>query len=307
MLHRLKPDVLLSPHYTIPLLNAWPDRVAQVVTMHDLTFLSDPQVHTTVKAQFFATWIRISARRVDAVVVPSQATSDELVARVALDPSRITVIPHGVDQSRFRPPAREQVQAARRWAGVPDGTAYLAFLGTLEPRKNVPALVGAFIDACAARPDPPALVLAGGAGWDPHIDAALGEVPDRLTVRRPGFVPDDVVAGLLGGADIVAYPSLGEGFGLPVLEAMACGAPVLTTRMLSLPEIGGDAVEYSASPARADVARAIVRLLDHPGLRAELAARGAARATAYTWEAAARAHLAVFEQAVQRARGGGRP
>ncbi len=306
LLRRLRPDVLLSPHYTLPLANVGPRRAAQVVTLHDATFVSSPEVHNPVKARFFSTWIRLAGARADALVVPSRATRDEVVRRCGVPADRVSVVPHGVDHGRFRLPSPQEVAAARAWAAVPDGAAYVAFLGTLEPRKNVPALIAAFVDVCRARTDPPVLVLAGGRGWDDQVDAVLVDVPDWLLVRRPGFVPDDLVAGLLGGAQVVAYPSLGEGFGLPVLEAMACGAPVLTTPLLSLPEVGGDAVEYAASPARADVARALARLLDEPDRRADLAARGRARAAGYTWEATARAHVEVFQGAADRVRKDGR-
>jgi glycosyltransferase involved in cell wall biosynthesis len=307
LLRRLRPDVLLSPHYTMPLANAGPGRTPQVVTCHDATFFSHPEVHTAVKARFFPAWTRISASRADAVVVPSRATLDEIVAHTGADPGCFTVVPLAADHVRFRPPPAREVAAARAWAGVPERTAYLAFLGTLEPRKNIPALVDAFVQVCRARPDPPVLVLAGGRGWDGALDGAIARVPPELRVLRPGFVPDDLAAGLLGGAEVFAYPSLGEGFGLPVLEAMACAVPVLTTRMLALPEVGGDAVEYAATPATSDVAAALQRLLDDPARRTRLAALGRERALGFTWENAARAYLEVFQRVVERPRGRRRP
>ncbi len=297
---RLRPDVVLSPHYTMPLADALPRSVPQVVTLHDATFFSHPEVHTRVKARFFTTWTRISTRVADALVMPSEATRREVLAHTGADPAKLVVVPHGVDHARFRPPTPALVEAARAWAGVAPGTAYLAFLGTLEPRKNVPALVRAFVAACADRSDPPALVLAGGRGWDSEIDAALAAVPTHLRVLRPGFIPDDLVTGLLGGAEIVTYPSLGEGFGLPVLEAMACGAPVLTTRRLSLPEVGGDAVEYAATPEAADIASAIGGLLDDPSRREQLRRLAIARAGTFTWEATARGHLDLLTRVAAR-------
>ncbi len=302
---RLRPDVLLSPHYTMPVLARHPAGVPTVVTCHDATFFSQPEVHLPIKRHFFTTWMRLSARLADALIVPSQATKDEIVRHAGADPGRITVVPHGVDHDRFRPPTAQQVADARAWAGLAPQTAYLAFLGTLEPRKNVPALVRAFVEVCRSRPDPPALVLAGGRGWDEQIEPALAAVPDHLVVRRPGFIPDELTPGLLGGAELVAYPSLGEGFGLPVLEAMACGAAVLTTPLLSLPEVGGDAAAYADSPASPDLARALAALLDDPARRAELSRRAVRRAAGYTWAAAARGHLEVLQRvAGDRGRGG---
>ncbi len=306
LVRRLRPNALFGPHYTTPLLTAGPRSVPAVVTLHDATFFSHPEVHTAFKRRFFTTWTRLSAGRAAALVVPSAATRDEVVTHTGADPARFVVIPHGVDHERFRPPSAEQVAAARAWAGVGPHAAYLAFLGTLEPRKNVPALVRAFVEVCRERPNPPDLVLAGGRGWDGDIEPAVAAVPDGLAVRRPGFIPDELVAGFLGGATAVVYPSLGEGFGLPVLEAMACGAPVLTTRLLALPEVGGDAVAYAASPAVADIAAALRRLLDDERWRADLREAGVRRAREFTWEASARAHGAVLARVARRGNPGGR-
>lgn len=295
---RVRPDVVHSPHYTLPLATTLDRHVRRVVTVHDATFFSDPQLHLPVKARFFRGWTRVAARLADAVIVPSEATRDELTSRTGAVPSSVVVIPHGVDHTRFHEPAAEDVSAVRSWLGLSSSQEYVAFLGTLEPRKNVPALIEAYGRVCVGRDPAPVLVLAGGRGWDDTIDAAVRAVPDGLTVLRPGFVPDDLVPGLLGGAEVLAYPALGEGFGLPVLEAMACGAPVLTTRMLSLPEVGGDAVGYARSPSAADLADALAGLLDHPAERDRLRAAGPARAATFTWETAARAHADVYARVV---------
>jgi glycosyltransferase involved in cell wall biosynthesis len=182
--------------------------------------------------------------------------------------------------------------------GLAEDEPYVAFLGTLEPRKNVPALIEAWVQACAGLPGtPPALVLAGGAGWDTRVDAAIAAVPAGLRLLRTGYLPLGDLAGLLSGAAVLAYPSLGEGFGLPVLEAMACGAAVLTTRELSLPEVGGDAVAYTGTAA-GQIAVALRELLDDAPRREHLAAAAAERAGTFTWQAAARAHVAAYEQAL---------
>jgi glycosyltransferase involved in cell wall biosynthesis len=297
-----RPDIVHSPHYTMPLANSGRRGPKQVVTLHDATFFSDPHLHLSVKARFFTLWTRFSCRRADALVVPSLATKDEVLRAVHTDADRISVIPHGVDHQRFRRPSGEEVSTARRWLGLPADTTFIAFLGTIEPRKNVPGLVRAYVESCSFMPAPPSLVLAGGAGWDSEIDAALAEVPANLRVVRPGFVPDDVLPGLLGGAEIVVYPSFGEGFGLPVLEAMACGATVLTTDRLSLPEVGGDAVAYAKSPDVADVADALGRLLADPGAREALGAAAVTRAATFSWLETARRHRGVYESLLDRTR-----
>jgi glycosyltransferase involved in cell wall biosynthesis len=136
-------------------------------------------------------------------------------------------------------------------------------------------------------------VIAGGRGWDTRIDEALAAVPEHLEVRLPGYLPLDMLKGFLGGAEVVAYPSMGEGFGLPVLEAMSCGAPVLTTTSLALPEVGGDAVAY-ADPTAAGIATELRALLDDDRRRAELSAAALTRAAEFTWTACAEQHLRTY-------------
>ncbi len=295
MLRRIAPDVLHSPHYTHPLLS----RVPLVVTLHDATFFTDPSVHTRTKGPFFRAATRLALRRAACCVVPSQATAAELVRVAGADPARLAVAYLGVDTSVFAPPSAAAIAAVRSRLGLRPEQPYVAFLGTLEPRKNVPALVRGWAAASRNRPDAPALVLAGGAGWDTGLDAALADMPAELTVVRPGYLPVDELAGLLGGADVVAYPSLGEGFGLPVLEAMACGAAVLTTRRLALPEVGGDAVAYS-EPDATSIATVLGELLDDPDRRKALAAAAVERASGFTWDACAAAHIAAYEKAASR-------
>jgi glycosyltransferase involved in cell wall biosynthesis len=261
-----------------------------VTTLHDATFFTHPDVHLAVKRQFFRSWTRMSLNRAARCVTPSAATRDELVRVAGADPARVDVAHLGVDAARFHAPSDEERAAVRVHLGI-DGP-YVAFLGTLEPRKNVPALVRGW----SALADPPALVLAGGRGWDDEVDHAVAEVPAGHRLLRPGYLPLEMLAGFLGDAELVVYPSLGEGFGLPVLEAMASGAPVLTTRRLSLPEVGGDAVAYT-EPDSASIAEALADLLADPGRRAELAAAGRVRAAQFDWRACALAHLRTYAAA----------
>ncbi|MFD2770947.1 glycosyltransferase family 4 protein [Cellulomonas phragmiteti] len=290
---RVRADVLHSPHYTMPLLTRRP----VVVTLHDATFFSHPELHSPLKARFFRTWIRVAARRAAVLVVPSQATRDEVVRFTATDGDAIVVAPHGVDGAAFRQvDAQEQTRVARS-LGL-EGRRWVAFLGTLEPRKNVPALVRAWVRACAGTEDPPALVLAGGRGWDTEVDPAVAEVPAGLTVLRPGYLPFEDLAGYLSGAAVVAYPSKGEGFGLPVLEAMACGAAVLTTRELSLTEVGGDAVAYCDVDVDS-IAAALEALLADDAERHRLSAAARARAATFTWAASAARHAESYRRAAR--------
>lgn len=292
----LRADVLHSPHYTRPALAP----AASVVTLHDATFFSHPELHDPVKARFFRTATRVAVRTAQTLVVPSAATRDEVLAHAGGDAGRFHVAYHGVDRATFRATSPEERSAVSRDLGLADGR-YVAFLGTLEPRKNVPALVRAWIRAAAEQPDPPALVLAGARGWDAEIDRVRAEVPEHLRLVVPGYLPIEQLAPLLGGAEVVAYPSLGEGFGLPVLEAMACGACVLTTRELSLPEVGGDAVAYCGT-ASEQIEVELRSLLADPARRAALGEAATRRAAEFTWQRSAEQHLAAYEDAVRRRR-----
>jgi glycosyltransferase involved in cell wall biosynthesis len=211
----------------------------------------------------------------------------------------VQVAHHGVDAERFHPPSPEEIGTVRRRLRLGE-RPYVAFLGALEPRKNVPALIRGFAQASSVlvgRLDAPILVLAGQPGWDSHVERELQAVPHRVRVIRAGYLPLVELSGFLGGAAVVAYPSLGEGFGLPVLEAMATGAAVLTTRRLAIPEVGGDAVAYCGIDAK-DIATGLVELLDDPARRSELSAAAQRRAKDFSWAASAVLHREAYGQAV---------
>ena len=285
---QVNAQVVHSPHYTMPLRAGRP----VVVTIHDATFFTDPDVHTSVKGTFFRSATRTALRRAARCIVPSKATRDELIRVLAADPTVIDVAYHGVDTEVFHPPSDTEKSRIQARLGL-HGQSYIAFLGMLEPRKNVPNLIRGWVEAVHWRDDPPALDLAGGTGWDEQVDEAIAHVPTQLRVLRPGYLKFSDLRGYLGGATVVAYPSHGEGFGLPVLEAMACAAPVLTTPRLSLPEVGGDAVAYT-EPDAPSIGRSLSALLADPARRESLGAAAMARAQEFTWAASAEAHVATY-------------
>ncbi|MCW6004857.1 glycosyltransferase family 4 protein [Micromonospora sp. CPCC 205371] len=284
-------QVLHSPFYTCPLRAGCP----VTVTVHDATFFTEPEHYDKSRRTFFRSAIKTALRRADRVIVPSKATRDELIRLLDADPTRIDVAYHGVDHAAFHPPTDEEKARVRARLGL--GTSeYVAFLGAKEPRKNVPNLIRGWAQAVRDRTEPPALVIAGGQGHDDDIDRAVAEVPAHLRLLRPGYLRYADLPGFLGGAMVAAYPSYGEGFGLPILEAMACATPVLTTPRLSLPEVGGDAVAYTSEDP-AQIAADLGALLDDEARRLALAKAGFDRAKEFTWESSAEVHVAAWRRA----------
>jgi glycosyltransferase involved in cell wall biosynthesis len=291
---QVEAAVIHSPHYSMPLRPNKP----VVVTVHDLTFFTEPDAHSPVIATFYKAAIRTSARRATRLIVPSKATRDELVRVLAADPTRIDVAYHGVDHNLFHRPTEVQLRQVSDRLGL-HGRSYVAYLGTLEPRKNVPALINGWAAVAEQMDDPPALVLAGASGWSEEVDEAVAGVPAHLHLVRPGYLHFSDLPGFFGGALVVAFPSTGEGFGLPALEAMACGAPVLTTHRTALPEVGGDAVAYT-EPDPDSITTALQALLADPERRTALGEAGYSRAMEFTWASSAEAHMISYERAVSQ-------
>jgi glycosyltransferase involved in cell wall biosynthesis len=280
-------EVHHGPHYTMPLALGLP----AVVTVHDLSFFTHPEWHHRTKVAFFRAAIRTSARRASALVAVSHSTA-ALLDHLVRPKAPVHVISHGVDHARFRPDDLGDDDAARARAGVT--TPYVAFLGTLEPRKDVATLVRAF-DRLAGRRPELSLVLAGARGWGMDaFDQAVAAAIHADRIRLLGYVAEDDMPAVLRGASAVAYPSLEEGFGLPVLEALACGAPVVTTSGTVMEEVAGGAA-LLAPPGDVDgLAAAIEAAIDGgPDVEARRS-RGLEVAQRHTWEASAAAHAEVY-------------
>lgn len=293
LLRGLPVKVHHAPHYTMPESSDLPT----VVTVHDLTFFDHPEWHERGKVALFRRAIRVAARHADALVCVSRATADRLDV---LCPGHgpVRVIPHGVDLSRFTP-----TPAPAGTTNIDDDTAlaalgvrvpFVAFVGTIEPRKDVPTLVKAF-DRMAPNHPELSLVLAGVDGWGSKgVGAAIAAAGHGDRVVRTGYVPDECVPSLLRQASAVAYPSLEEGFGLPALEALACGAPLVTTTGSAMEEMASGAAML-VDPGDADGLAGVLDMLvrGDAGL-ASRRQRGFAVAARHTWEASGRAHAELY-------------
>jgi glycosyltransferase involved in cell wall biosynthesis len=287
------PDVHHGPHYTMPERA----RLPRVVTVHDLTFFDHPEWHERTKVWFFRRAIRVAARRADAVVCVSAATTQRL--QELLSPrAEVVTVPHGVDHSRFRParPGEEEADAAVLAAHGVTGR-YVAFLGTVEPRKGLDVLLRAF-DAVADAHPGVGLVAAGGRGWGAGpVDDELGRMRHRDRVVRTGYLAEEALPGFLRRAEVVAYPSRAEGFGLPVLEALACGARVVTTSGSVMDEVAGGAAALVPPGDAAALAAALdAELTDAVAGRAPRREAGLAVAAGHTWARCADAHVAVYRR-----------
>ena len=284
-------DVFHATNFFMP-----PTRTARrVVTIHDLTFLVHPELCNPRIVGPFSRHVVRCAREADAVLTYSESTRRDVAERLDVDAGKIHVAPLAADPA-FNPMAPEEARALLRGRYGVDGP-FILFAGTLEPRKNLAGLVRVF---AALRDEiPHRLVLAGPAGWNAM---AVNEAIDTLKladrVLRPGFVPLDDLRALYSRADAFVFPSRYEGFGLPLVEAMACGCPVVAADNSSIPEVTGDAALLVDSNDEDALANAIVKVLGDTDLRAQLIGRGSRQAGRFSWRRCAETTLAVYRSVV---------
>lgn len=286
-LARLAVDVHHAPHYTMPERARCP----VVVTIHDMTMIDHPQWHERSKVLLFRRAIAVAVKRAAQLIAVSNDTAIRLQQHFGELP--VTVIPHGVDHTRFHVGSLVGEREALTKAGIP--MEYIGFVGTIEPRKNLVQLVKAF-DAVAPKHPMLHLVIAGRRGWGlDAFDAALSESPFRERIVVTGYLSESLIPPFLRNARVVAYPSRMEGFGLPALEAVACGAPVVAARGSAVEEMVGNVATLVEAEDTDALVCALESALDAD--REALRERSVAIASGYSWEAVVAAHVKVYEKA----------
>jgi glycosyltransferase involved in cell wall biosynthesis len=286
-------DLWHGPHYTMPRRRSRPT----IVTIHDLTYFTDPQWHERSKVIFFRRAITYAARHADVLISVSDFTARQL-DQLFPEHRPVVVAPLGVDLARFNPDSYDDARLFRAHHLASD-VPYIFFLGTVEPRKGLDVLLDAFEDL-ANKESTTELWLAGQTGWGASdFETQLARHPAAARIRRLGFVDEEVVPALLRQAQVVAYPSRGEGFGLPVLEAMACGASVVTSTNTVMAEVAGETatlVEAGNAPALAVALSKALAI--SAGERAESGQKARTRAELFTWDATMARHVEAYELAL---------
>lgn len=295
-LERLRIDVLHSTHHTLPLRSAGARRV---VTIHDVTFFRMPERYPPARRLYMQTLTRLSARIADAIIVPSRAVRDDVLRLLGVPDSRVTVV-YEAASADYVPIDRAAgaVIAARR--GV--NQEYVLSVGSLEPGKNRARLIHAMRQLRDDGLDY-ALLVVGQKAWDYERDIRLvDELGMRDRVVFAGYVPQADMPALYSGATAFACPSLYEGFGLPVIEAMACGTPTLTSNVSATAEVAGDAALLVDPLSVAAIRDGLRELLTDDALRARLSEAGRARAAEFSWDRAADETHAVYQRVFEQRR-----
>ena len=293
-LHQIGAHLVHGPVFVGPLFSPCPS----VVTIHDLSFIRFPALFRPANRLYLTVLTRLAARRARRLIAVSAHTAEEATRLLGVPLARIDVVYHGVDPA-FCPLPANEVAAFRQRRGLPE--RFVFFVGTLEPRKNLVRLVEAFARIRAGRVG---LVLAGGKGWlYDELFASVEALGLHEEVIFPGYVVDDELPLWYNAATVLAYPSVYEGFGLPVLEAQACGTPVLTSNVSSLPEAAGDGA-LTVDPYDVEaLAAGLHRLLADEPLRLQLRERGLAHARQFSWPRTAQETARVYRRAMAKGEG----
>lgn len=283
-------DLLHGPGYILP--RGW--HGPAVVTVYDIIAVTHPHLCTAANVLYYSIYLPRAISTADAVIVPALAVKADIMAQIGVEPENVYVAPLGVSDE-FTPEIshERQREVASRYGVSPP---YLLCVGNIEPKKNLAATVEAFAFARRTASLPHQLVLAGGKSWaSKDLEVAVSGLEADL-VRRTGYVDQRDLPALMAGADALLMWSLVEGFGLPALEAMACGTPVICSDRGALPEVVGDAaMVYPIAPVES-FAKAIIELLDNANYRERLIEKGLLRAREFTWRRHADAVLKVYRE-----------
>jgi len=286
-------ELLHSTHYTRP--TRLPCK--SVVTFHDMTFFLYPELHTWAKRIYFPQMMRLSASRADELITVSDSTRDDLIRVLGIDPKKVTTTHLGVNPG-YKPidDQKEKSRVAEKYA-LPE--KYVLYVGLVEPRKNLPVLINAFRRVIDEEFNYK-LILVGRYGW--MYEQVLDQVKEldlENVVQFLGYVPQEDLPLVYNLASLFVYPTIYEGFGLPVLEAMACGVPVVTSDVSSLPEIVNEAGILTPVNDGDALFEAIVQGLEDHDLRQDLIRKGPERAATFSWTKTAQLTLQVYQQAMQ--------
>lgn len=291
-------DIMHFPDYSLPVLL---ESKPSIITVHDLTYKLFPETFSRGKLLTKLALLGPSLRKAAGIIAVSGNTKKDLIELCGVSPERITVIHNGVDLEVFRPmeSGKMREQLAVKYNLEP---GYILYVGTLEPRKNITTLIKAFKMLRESHRLPHKLVIAGGKGWlYREIFRAVSELGLKQEVLFTGYIPADELPLFYNGAGVFVYPSLYEGFGLPPLEAMACGVPVVTSDCSSLPEVVGE-TGIMVNPTDVEaLSDAIERILTDRQLAETLSVQGLKRAQEFTWEESARKTMAVYTEVKKEA------
>lgn len=289
-----KLDLFHGTNYEVPLWN----RRRSVITVHDLSVFTHPETHDPRTARRTQRRLPIMLRAASHIITPTEAVKHELVTRFGITPARITVT-HEAPRKDFFPVEQNEAASVRRRLEIEDD--FILFVGTIEPRKNLKTLLSVFARILKQTSLRPQLVIAGGEGWltqEFRDAAAANDFGDRL--RLTGYLNDGDLRALYSSCKVFVYPSLYEGFGLPPLEAMACGAPVIASRIPAHEETLNEKALLVDPLDDAALTRAIVELLEHVSARERLAANGKQRAANFSWEKTAESTWEVYQALVTK-------
>lgn len=288
VLRRAGVDLLHALAFVAPLAAPCPF----VVTVYDLSFLRYPEAFRPFNRWYLSRFTASSVKRARAVITISESTRQDVIDFLGVPPEQVYTIYCGVDES-FQPLPEPEIAAFRAAHGLPE--TFLMYLGTLEPRKNVDGLIRAYASWRQRAPNAPPLVVAGGKGW---YYGKIFELVESLnlaeSVRFPGYIPQEMLPLWYNAASLFIYPSHFEGFGLPVLEAMACGTPVITSTVSSLPEVAGHAARLVDPQDRQALSQAMAQVMSQPDLRAQMREQGLAQAAKFSWSKTAQQTVAIY-------------